>query len=271
MGLQPLGAVSPLHLGYARTTLHNAVQLIASTANVLAEPKADDSHRSFSWDPGLLAFQGVHLAGDFFVRVRAVEFVAELVSVRNAVLASIELEGKPLTESLRALQEDMPVPNGQRSFDFAVFDDIVPDEDLIANPLTLAPLGAREELAQQYNHAFHTLQFVVAADATAEAIRTWPHHFDMATILHPTAEKSIGLGLSPGDADYAEPYWYITPSPELKNAEEAALPQPWRWHTKGWTGLVLPIAKLLDFTTPGQEDEVLARSMDQCLALARRG
>lgn len=49
--------------------------------------------------------------------------------------------------------------------------------------------------------------------------------------------RSVGVGLSPGDSGYPEPYVYVTPWP-YPTGELPAL--PWgHWHTEGWTGAVL--------------------------------
>jgi hypothetical protein len=201
------------------------------------------------WEPELLDFRGVQLKGDFFVRIRTVEFIAELVSP-TGVFASIELEGAPLVESLGRLQEKMPASADDRSFGFAVFDESLPNQELISKPLKLPPLDERLELALYYAHAFETLRSIVKGEPEATPIRTWPHHFDMATILPGSGEgSSIGFGLSPGDGSYAEPYWYITPSPFNLEVKARELPEPWQWHTEGWNGIVLTASRLL--SNPG--------------------
>ena len=72
-------------------------------------------------------------------------------------------------------------------------------------------------------------------------IRIWPHHFDLGAILYldPTDDhRQIGIGLSPGDGSYAEPYLYATPFPLAKDAALPSLPSG-TWRREGWTGAVL--------------------------------
>src|SRR4029077_1103451 len=43
----------------------------------------------------------------------------------------------------------------------------------------------------------------------------WPHHFDMATLVRLDAggdesARSVGVGVSPGDEFYAQPYVYVS-------------------------------------------------------------
>src|SRR5262249_57852622 len=65
-----------------------------------------------------------------------------------------------------------------------------------------------------------------------------PHHFDIATLLDFGESRTIGVGLSPGDSSYAEPYFYVSPSPVPKDRSGPALPVG-HWHSQGWFGAVL--------------------------------
>jgi hypothetical protein len=60
------------------------------------------------------------------------------------------------------------------------------------------------------------------------AVRCWPHHFDIATLLSlgrgdPEGAAAIGIGMSPGDAYYPQPHFYISPWPA---PPADALPRP---------------------------------------------
>lgn len=81
----------------------------------------------------------------------------------------------------------------------------------------------------------------------ASAVRCWPHHFDIATLIglaegDPETAPSIGVGFSPGDTSYAEPYLYCSPWPVPGHLPPA--PSPWRWHTAGFTSLICTIETL---------------------------
>jgi hypothetical protein len=71
----------------------------------------------------------------------------------------------------------------------------------------------------------------------------WPHHFDIAMVVQLAAEQaesapSIGVGLSPGDESYAQPYWYVSPWPKPDAAALPQAPVPGHWHTQAFTALV---------------------------------
>ena len=86
-----------------------------------------------------------------------------------------------------------------------------------------------------------------ARAVAAPTVRCWPHHFDLATLFaleagDPETARSVGVGLSPGDGSYAEPYFYCTPWPAPENLPEP--PGPLHWHTQGFTSLVCPASRV---------------------------
>src|SRR5205085_1688853 len=75
--------------------------------------------------------------------------------------------------------------------------------------------GTLEELARWYSDASLLLEERRASMPDSEAVRCWPHHFDIATLvrLEDGPIQTIGIGLSPGDDSYTEPYYYVGPYP----------------------------------------------------------
>jgi hypothetical protein len=96
------------------------------------------------------------------------------------------------------------------------------------------------------------LQSIVTNQAGASPIHLWPHHFDMATLITLAGEgetaQTIGVGFSPGDGGYDQPYWYVTPWPY---PDKAALPSlvVGTWHTEGWIGAILRADEVGDPTS----------------------
>jgi hypothetical protein len=119
-------------------------------------------------------------------------------------------------------------------------------------PFTGGDPEARGELALWYDNALLVLSEVAQLESGASEVRTWPHHFDMATLItlqsaeSPEAMRSVGVGLSPGDSSYAEPYLYVTPWPYPEDATLSPLSGRGLWHTKGWTGAVLTGTRLVE-------------------------
>lgn len=271
MSVEALGSVAPTDLVQARVALHNAVQLIASAGHNLAKPIAGDAHRSLRWEPELRSFRGVDLEGDFFVRVFAVDLVAELVKSDGTSLFQLELVDSPLIESLVILESQMPVEEKRRAFTFSVFDAQVPDPAVVDEALIAAPLAIREELAHYFGNAHDTLVALAADVKGASDVLAWPHHFDIATLL-PGAKKDqvIGVGMSPGDAAIGEPYWYVTPPDVAPDASKTKLPAPWAWNTEGWTGMVLPASKLIASAKGKSMETKLRSTLLDCIEIGRK-
>jgi len=71
-----------------------------------------------------------------------------------------------------------------------------------------------------------------AADASPSAIRLWPEHFDIAFEQgDEAAGKRAGYGLSPGDEEHDEPYFYVGPWVEPTDLSG--------WSAVGFTGAEL--------------------------------
>jgi hypothetical protein len=86
-------------------------------------------------------------------------------------------------------------------------------------------------------------------------VRCWPHHFDIAILVgleqgDPEHARSIGIGLSPGDDYYAQPYVYACPYPKPDTADLPALPPGGRWHTREFFGAVATASDLLALPDP---------------------
>jgi hypothetical protein len=77
----------------------------------------------------------------------------------------------------------------------------------------------------------------------------WPHHFDLAilTTLKRGANPDgyLGVGLSPGDHYYDEPYFYVSVYPKPDDAQLPALPTIGHWHTYEFVAAVSPAHKIV--------------------------
>lgn len=71
--------------------------------------------------------------------------------------------------------------------------------------------------------------------------------------------RTIGVGLSPGDNSYDEPYFYVTPWPYPKGKDFPALPAG-HWHTEFWTGAVLTATELAGGEDPKARVEAFLQS-----------
>lgn len=88
-------------------------------------------------------------------------------------------------------------------------------------------------------------------------VQLWPHHFDLAVLwfsgrLVPDqdpdnpeyADEQMNFGFSTGDEGISEPYFYATAYPTPEAWTNADLVDGAYWHSEGWTGAVLPYARI---------------------------
>ena len=103
------------------------------------------------------------------------------------------------------------------------------------------------------------LRAFTAKRSNASEVRCWPHHFDIATVANlgprngnegSDQARSIGIGVSPGDEHYAQPYAYVSPSPRFDRLPDP--PKPGRWHTDGFFGAVATGDAILGLPNRGQ-------------------
>jgi hypothetical protein len=109
---------------------------------------------------------------------------------------------------------------------------------------TLADAAAQfEALAGYYATAAGLFEELRASEPRAADVRCWPHHFDIATLITLSRSgeeaRTIGIGLSPGDHTFGEPYYYVSPWPYPEPAKLQQLKSGGFWNTVDWTGAVL--------------------------------
>jgi hypothetical protein len=103
-------------------------------------------------------------------------------------------------------------------------------------------------------------------------LRCWPHHFDIATYVSleagdPETARAMGVGMSPGDESYDQPYFYVNPWPHLDSSELPDPPAPGHWHTDGYVGLIATAEEVLS-----QSDDALdlSRFLENAFDIGRR-
>src|SRR5258706_544687 len=244
-----LGGKSPTALVKARTVTHHAAQWPTKAARANLEALPDDSHSSLTWDSARGALFSRPLpAGDAAVRVGLrLAGLALIVMRGNLVLDTYELAGRRdsmvgvwLDSALRAL--------GLKAATEVTQPYTIPSHP-VARGSAYSFSGESEsfdELVRWFDAAADLLDEVKTgyAEERGSAAQCWPHHFDIATVVAldpPGAEnaRSIGIGLSPGDHYYPQPYVYVSPYSLPKGANTALPPLALgHWHTEGFVGAV---------------------------------
>jgi hypothetical protein len=254
----PLAGTDFARLQDARLQAHHAMQWLARAARAYLPAQPDDSHTNLGWDEAFGGFETHKMQG-------------ARIGVKLFPLSLAILEGKDSTPSrIFALdghkdghiREWLGEELGHLSLDARALDKPLPYKIPNHKVSTGAPYAVQSlgdgfrELATWYSNASQSLERVrkAAAALNLEALplRCWPHHFDLATLIlldpklgKPEQARSIGVGLSPGDEHYNEPYFYTTPWPYPPPDKLPPVPEIGSWHTKSFTAAVVPAHRIL--------------------------
>jgi hypothetical protein len=246
-----LGRLDPKWLIEARLQLHYAIQLIAAAGDALIPPAPDFSHSSLSWEVinDTPMFVGAVIPADqpFQVALEPSMMTLSLLDAQRGPVAALSLPGKTLQEGFGWLRQEIALRGA--AADTVVFLDY-PDDFPKQHPIAAGATFATgmdtslQELAYYYADTHYLLQQIRREIPAASPIHIWPHHFDMACLIELPGQKngeaiSIGVGLSPGDGSYSEPYWYISPWPYPDPSQLPALAVGGFWHTQHWVGAIL--------------------------------
>jgi hypothetical protein len=273
-----LGAVAPKALVDARLQLHHAAQVVASAGVSLLEPQPDDSHPNFGWVESLGALVGRSLPGaGAHVGLRPADLSLLLVDKSGESSEAFSLDGRTLEDGYAWLaaattRAGATLPAG--GLTRAAYE-IPSHATAIGAPFSIAARDAFVELSRWFANGHRALVALAARTPGASEVRCWPHHFDLGALAVVATEpdgslaESIGLGLSPGDEGYAEPYWYVSPWPYPEASALPALESGGHWHTEGYTSAILTGSDLVA-GPPESQAERLHSFLDAAVDTSRR-
>ncbi len=228
----------------ARLEVHYAAQLAAAPGKALAEPEDDYGHTALAWEAAEQALAGPELPGGARGAIRPADLTLLVLGDDGA--AELPLRGVRLADGLAWIADQVGGAT------LAPVRSDLPHHDVADG----APFGAADpaSLAEIAGLFAGTAPLLAATRAravgTPSPVRCWPHHFDIAFLdvldpdLDPEDARSLGYGMTPGDDQYPDPYWYVTPWPYPPPEALADLPHG-SWHTEGWVGAVLPAAEVV--------------------------
>ena len=237
----PLGTLEPRALVDARLSAHWAVQVPAAAAASLLPPRADFAHTNLGWDPGTEALLSHPLGPDGSVSAGLrLKDLTWIVAKDGGVVDACPVHGRTLAEGAAWFVETLTVAP------FGLFEHDMPSHPVKGGAAfdTLGQVDVHAELAAWMSNASEVLGQQVR-DENASAVRLWPHHFDIATLItlehheDPELARSVNVGFSLGDASYAEPYAYVSPWPYPADTGAAPALACGHWHTEGFFAAVL--------------------------------
>lgn len=277
---QPVGAGPATELVEARLQLHHAAQVVAAVGCTYLEPRPDDSHPNLGWVDALGALVGHPTPGprSFQAGLRLGELALILLDATGGIADELPLDGATVDDAYAWLEGGIgrcgvPVPG--TGLTRPTYE--IPDHALAHGAAFSRANGASlKEVARWFANGHHSMVDLAARVEGASDVRCWPHHFDvgalaaLATHADGSLAKSIGMGFSPGDGSYPEPYWYVSPWPYPKASDLAGLSAGGQWHTAGFTSAVLTRTQLLSGGPEAEQPTRLHAFLDGAVAASRR-
>lgn len=256
-----LGIVSPSALRDARLELHWALQNVSAIADACLPHAEDDSHASTEWlaASGVLAHRATEAEPRFRAGLRVPDLSLVLLNGTDREHGSMPLAGRTLDEGLAWLTSSIAERRGGDAPAAKRRDYAMPDHP--AGHGKHLPHSRREpfqELARWFGNASSLIGEIVMGIHGSSPVRCWPHHFDMAGLV-PLEDHggSVGIGMSPGDEYYDEPYFYVTP-PESPVGDLPRLDGGGHWHTEEFTGAILLGSRLTQTSAADQARQTRA-------------
>lgn len=257
----------PTTLAAARTLAHRAAQWPSMAARANLPPAADDSHSALAWDAARAALVSAPLR--IGVRVGLRVGIHQLIFVKGRKVESFALAGTSDQQAGRWLDAKLAAEGLKPASDVTLPYEL--PSTLFGRPMEEAPqlaavaawFAAGAEVLEEFRKK--------RAKLKPGPVRCWPHHFDIAILValeagDPEHARSIGVGLSPGDDYYAQPYVYVSPYPRPDMENLPALPAGGRWHAKDFFGAVATATDLFVLPDPRKAlVEVIDSAFEECL------
>jgi hypothetical protein len=236
----------------------------------LLPAQTDYAQTNLGWDSQLGVLEGRHAGPESLQAGLVFEGLELLVKDGARERSSMRLPGRTLQQARAWLGEEMAGDEAAIA---------LPVHEMPAHPVgegavfSDAGSEARIELAAWFANAFALIGELVADEPAASPVRCWPHHFDVASLIALDAgvgseeARSIGVGFSPGDGSYDQPYFYVTPWPYPDEEDLPPLAAGAHWHRTGWTGAVLTAERLISVPLAEQQrtaHEALAGALTAC-------
>ena len=250
-------------LALARVQNHKAAQLVSKAARTNLPARDDDSHSNFEWHAQDGAFFTETLGTDgnrFDIGLRLLDLTL-LVRTQHGE-QTLSLDGqtdKAAGEWRDQLLADAGLKQASNiTLPYDLPADVASIDQYELNDKTQGMQG----ISMWFGFASSLLQALEKQHAELvpgpSPVRCWPHHFDIATYVSlesgdAETAKGIGVGFSPGDDSYDQPYFYVNPWPHLDKAKLPPAPAPGHWHTDGFVGLIATAEEILSTSNPENE------------------
>lgn len=267
-----LGDIPASGLVDARLQLHHAAQIAVSAAISYIPARSDDSHTALTWNAAARALttEAITTARQLRIAVRVEDLTLQALDENGVVTQSFALPGRTIAEGHAWLEQVVALAGlDSARLTSRKHYTIPPHPVATGAAFSLGNGNEFPELSRFVSNAAGLLDAFADTTPGASVVRTWPHHFDIATLIELPGEprRTVGVGQSPGDDSYAEPYWYVGPYPYPPIDDLPPLAGGGHWHTKGWVGAALPASAFVE--APDQRAQV-SKFIDSAVAGCRK-
>lgn len=241
-------------LAETRDQFHQALQSVAAVGRKFLPAVKNDENGTLVWVPGLSRLAGNWVTGSqaFRSSISFEDFCIYLVDDKVNTISKFELEGKKQSQVLIWLEEQIG-KLGLDAFDLTMnLPYKIPQYPTQSGAPFSADLKMSQELSKYYHNTFVSIrELSVDYGIQKPEIKIWPHHFDLATsiILKDTGDDetntSLQMGISPGDHEFDQPYFYVNTWPHVDTTHLDKLSNGALWHEDEWTGAVLLIKHVM--------------------------
>jgi hypothetical protein len=263
-----VGDVPPRQLHDARLQVHHAAQVAVAATIAYLPHASDDSHTSLGWSR---AHRGLvtHPIAGFRVVVLPATLSLAIADDQDQLTSSFDLSGRTVADAYDWLGTEVSHRGLNRSKLTPKKHYEIPAH-LVASggQFALGDGRAFVDLERWWMASEPILEHLVKTVRGASAVRCWPHHFDIATLISVAPSKTIGVGLSPGDEFYDEPYFYVGPYPY---PPLDALPPlaSGHWHTSPWLGAVLTGSEIVAHASAHDRYALVSGYIDSAIGACR--
>jgi len=272
---RPINGLDRGKLTEARLQAHFAAQWLARTARAYVPPQPNDGHTNLGWDDAQGVFATHPLPDGARLTLRVSDLTLVIVNATGKT-PFFTLDGHTDADVRSWLGGEL----GGKGLDARKLDEPSPYE----MPAHAIAKGAKYSigdlvpalgsLSVWYANANGVLNNVRQHLATrglhAPAVRCWPHHFDLDSLVTLAPDRTVGLGFSPGDEYYDEPYFYVTIYPEPDATMLPQLHMIGHWHTHEFVAAIARASKIVAVKNQKADTEAhLMTTVDVAIKLLR--
>ncbi|MEO8909031.1 MAG: hypothetical protein ABI408_02225 [Gemmatimonadaceae bacterium] len=246
---QPVRPEESTRLSDPRQQFHHAAQFAAAAGLSFLERLPDDSQATLEWIPSLAGlFSQVIPAATFFrIGVTPTDLSVLIVTENDQPFARYKLHGHNIVDATDWIRAQVTSLGADSSRYTLKRPYEIPNHAVeMGDDFDSSDKAHFDELSRWFSNGAATIASFARTMREASEVKCWPEHFDIATLIQATSDRTIGVGLEPGDNYYDEPYFYINmnPQPAALQARSRPLWGRGTWHTEGWVGAVLPGSRL---------------------------